>query len=152
MPPCAPTALTSSRTAGSRRVYSCRPPHDDRAPAVVRGWIAGLLGASRARSLGEDLALVATELVTNAVRHGAVPTRVSLSLTDGSHGGRVRLEVEDGGAGFASDKVRPADADSSACGGRGLHIVAALACDWGNAKAAGRHVVWAELAADGVEG
>ncbi|MHA5054687.1 ATP-binding protein [Streptomyces sp. SD15] len=77
--------------------------------------------------LSLDVALVATELVTNAVRHCQVAfalVEVSLSLRDD----HLLLEVSD------PDKERvPArrSADQQDEDGRGLAVVAALAEQWG---------------------
>jgi anti-sigma regulatory factor (Ser/Thr protein kinase) len=69
-------------------------------------------------------ALLASELVTNAVRNEANPT-VMLDVTCSS--GRLRVDVHDTSAAMPAPADAPADAET----GRGLIIVGALADEWG---------------------
>ena len=89
-----------------------------------------------------DALLVLGELVSNAVRHARTEFTVSVSFRAGT----LRLEV------FDRDTRPPSllglDADSTS--GRGLHIVAGIADDWGWQTAQGGDgvsgkTVWAEL-------
>ena len=85
-----------------------------------------------------DAELVAAELVTNALLHGAVPVR--LRLERGSD--RIRIEVEDNG----HELPIRLSSGGEAMSGRGLGLVAALASRWGVlAGPRGGKVVWAEL-------
>jgi anti-sigma regulatory factor (Ser/Thr protein kinase) len=88
----------------------------------------------------EDLRLVVSELVANAVLHaGLHPVqRISVRLWVGP--ARTRVEVEDPGGGFRPRPARGPDASD----GRGLVIVDRLARDWGVARG-DRTMVWAEL-------
>ena len=90
----------------------------------------------------EDLLLVVSELVTNAVVHGAEPIRVTMVRSRG----RVRIEVTDGAAG-ASPHGNPRP-PTTAETGRGLSVVTRLAVAWGWRAAPGSgKTVWAELPA-----
>jgi len=86
-----------------------------------------------------DLLLVVSELVTNAVVHGAEPIVVTMVRTPE----RVRVEVTDGADGSSPHSGRPAaDAET----GRGLSVVTRLAVAWGWRASPGRgKTVWAEL-------
>ena len=84
----------------------------------------------------DDLRLVLSELVANAVVHGQGSTiEVRVAATDGV----IRGEVVDDGDGFTV----PARPEPDALGGRGLSIVDTLAQDWGVER--GSTHVWFEL-------
>jgi anti-sigma regulatory factor (Ser/Thr protein kinase) len=87
----------------------------------------------------DDLLLVVSELVTNAVIHAAT----SLRLVIRSDGRRVLAEVFDG------DPRRPVVAPGSPrevpVGGRGLLLVDQLSERWGCDSAGAGKRVWAEL-------
>ena len=88
----------------------------------------------------EDLLLVVSELVTNAVVHGAEPIRVTMVRASE----RIRVEVTDGAAAASphGNPRPPADAET----GRGLSVVTRLAVAWGWRAAPGSgKTVWAEL-------
>jgi anti-sigma regulatory factor (Ser/Thr protein kinase) len=70
--------------------------------------------------------LLASELVSNAVRHGEPPFALSLHLVDG----RARVTVTDHDAEHLPT-ARPDAVIDRAGGGRGLHIVDELSDDWG---------------------
>ncbi len=90
----------------------------------------------------EDLRLLVSEVVTNAIRHGGgdeAPVRLRI-LEDGDH---VRVEVQDPGAGFAPPDLDP---DPERAGGWGLWLVEQLADRWGISNRGGT-CVWFELPA-----
>ncbi len=72
-----------------------------------------------------DVELIATELVTNAVRHGAPVIRLRLRREPFA----VDVAVLDGSTRLPPTRVAPVSVDSH--GGRGLAIVDALAERWG---------------------
>ncbi|HEX6421819.1 MAG TPA: ATP-binding protein [Acidimicrobiales bacterium] len=114
--------------------------HADQAAAArafVRRTLAGW-GVGRV----DDVVLITSELFSNAVLHGRGEVEVTLSLS----GGRVRLQVADGGGVPVPSDVRRPTPD--AVTGRGLAIVDALAQRWGNGSdLAGRTCVWIEVPA-----
>lgn len=104
---------------------------------MARAFVRDLLAAWDCDA-DEDVALLLTsELVANAVRHAATRLAVDVRLEDEV----VRVEVHDTAA--ALPEVRPVDL--SALGGRGLHLVEALARRWGVDPEPGGKVVWFEL-------
>jgi diguanylate cyclase (GGDEF)-like protein len=98
------------------------------------------------RPIRETLALLASELVTNSVRHAGLLPGAYLNLDITYETGRVRLAVRDGGTGF--DPSRLGEAGTPAGGGHGLVIVAALSDAWGVECHADGCTVWCEVAAD----
>ncbi len=82
--------------------------------------------------------LLASELVSNAVRHaGAESVALSCTVQEGS----VRVEVCDDGPGFAGAAL---PLDSSRIGGWGLYIVDQLASRWGRSDESANRV-WFEV-------
>jgi anti-sigma regulatory factor (Ser/Thr protein kinase) len=88
----------------------------------------------------DDVVLVTSELVTNAVLHGSPP--VGLLAKAGSRW--LRVEVDD----HSSAMPVPQNADDDDEHGRGLEIVAALAIRWGTRPTAAGKMVWAEIDRD----
>jgi serine/threonine-protein kinase RsbW len=76
----------------------------------------------------EVVELLVSELVTNAVRHGASDPHESILVRAKRTDGAVRVEVCDEGAGFAHRGEAPEDMHP---GGRGLMLVKTLASRWG---------------------
>ena len=94
----------------------------------------------------DDTALVLSELVGNAVRHGqpldGTGVEVRWEITEQT----VRIEVRDGGRGPLRSEARlPVRGSADAEGGRGLAIVAMLTSSWGSAFDAEEAVVWADV-------
>ncbi|MDQ1602045.1 MAG: hypothetical protein QOD68_3519 [Actinomycetota bacterium] len=114
---------------------------------VVRRRDAALLARRYARAqcaghtpptLVEDVELVVSELVTNAMRHGRGQITMHLEVAPD----RVVVGVQDQGAGHPS----PREPDATGVNGRGLALVAILATEWGVRLApAGGKVVWCVL-------
>jgi serine/threonine-protein kinase RsbW len=93
----------------------------------------------------EDLALVVTELVTNAVRHAGLSSGARIDVESSSGPESVRLSVHDRGPGFRVPARVP---DAQGAGGRGLMIVDALSEAWGVDCAADGCTVWCRIAVD----
>lgn len=124
-----------------------RVPHEAASAALVRHRLLGELAGSLSGEVLDAAALVVSELVGNAVRHG-------LALPSGGLVARwgvlardcgLRVEVVDGGAGpdGTAGAVQPAPLDAE--GGRGLELVEALSTRWGSTPASPGTAVWAEL-------
>jgi len=84
----------------------------------------------------DSVRLLATELVTNAVRHAGAAT-VELVVLVGSR--RVHVEVANAGGSF------PARPDGERDSGWGLFLIDRLSDDWGVTDDRGRQRVWFEL-------
>jgi len=84
-----------------------------------------------------DLLLIVSELVSNAVLHGRPPIELVVRC-DPDH---VTIEVTDQG----SDVVTMRETDGASVGGRGLHIVDTLADEWGTQTNATGNSVWATV-------
>ncbi len=102
--------------------------------AKTREWLEGwgLPG------LVEDAQLIASELATNALRHGALPARFWLCID----GNRLLIEVTDGG------ETMPALREPDEDGGRGLTLVKNMAAAWGAEPLWRSKKVWASLVID----
>jgi anti-sigma regulatory factor (Ser/Thr protein kinase) len=103
------------------------------ARTILGSWVVG----PRAT---DDVLLVLSELVTNAVLHAGQAQRAALVLCDD----RIRVEV--------ADRSRVAPAPSryglDAHTGRGLGLVQSLCLEWGVAHQAQGKLVWADVSLD----
>jgi anti-sigma regulatory factor (Ser/Thr protein kinase) len=123
-----------------RRVF---PGRDDQV-REVRRWLAGLLPGAPER---DDVVVVAVELVTNAIRHTA-SGRGGLVMVELTWcGPALRVAVADGGA--AGGPRLAAGAGGLGEGGRGLHLVRALADSTGVCGDHRGRLVWADIAWSG---
>lgn len=108
--------------------------------AAARRFVLAVLAAWPVEAADTDAVLVCTdELVTNAIVHVASEIDVVVRWEDGV----VRVEVHDRSSRPPLRQVHPVDAD----GGRGLHLVEAMAERWGVANVDGGKAVWFEVGA-----
>ena len=111
----------------------------------VRHWAGGTVrGWHPDEHLVSTVALVVSELVTNALLHGEPPVRVRLR----SAGGALAVEVFGPGTRPAGPRRGEPDEES----GRGLLLVEVLTARWGSRATAAGKVVWAELRLPGADG
>ncbi|MBM9503763.1 ATP-binding protein [Actinacidiphila acididurans] len=103
-----------------------------RVVSVVRGWELPLPEGTY-----DDLELLASELITNAVRYSGAACAVAVRWT----GERVRVEVSD----TIPVRPRPRRAAVEAEGGRGLFLVESLSAAWGTTPDPAGKTVWFEL-------
>jgi len=116
------------------RSVSRRPPSRGASSRSV-----SLTGPHRPRSRAQ---LLASELVTNSVRHSGVPEGAAIVVRVHLSSGICRLEVEDPGH---EGVIAPRPADPRR-GGMGLNLLATLSESWGVIRAAaGPTRVWARL-------
>ena len=136
MPP-AEGSPRDDRGNGGRSVgFRTRLPADRTAAASARRLVRTRLGRLVAADALDDILLVVSELVTNAVRHGRGDVELKISFD----GNVLSGEVCDGGDGFVAAQD---SSTSGAVGGNGLHIVDRLTQRWGVAEGSAR--VWFEI-------
>ena len=117
-------------------------PRSPSSVGTARRFIAARTAAwSFPEPAADQLVLIGSELVTNAVLHA----RTGLTLTLELREDRVRISVKDHSQTPATLRHYRPDALT----GRGLGVVAALSDRWGVSTAADGKVVWAELQANG---
>jgi anti-sigma regulatory factor (Ser/Thr protein kinase) len=116
---------------------ACVLPRSMTAPALARGFVTSTLTSWAVRDTFADVPLLASELVTNAVRHANGDVALSLQLDHN----RMRVSVRD-----SSDALPiMGDLGTAHDGGWGLHIVDQLASSWGLETECGGKTVWCEV-------
>lgn len=106
--------------------------------ASARRFVRERCSEWRLDAVTDDVLLVVSELVTNAVMHAESGAELRLVLTDGS----LRIEVVDDGLGAPDPQLAGSEDEH----GRGLLLVSVLSEAWGVESADdGRKVVWADL-------
>ena len=88
----------------------------------------------------DNLTLVVTELVSNAVRHAASPDPVKLVMTPKDS--YMCVQVTDSGRGLVPE---PGAMGSEGGPGYGLFLVEQLTRRWGMTREGGRTRVWVEI-------
>ncbi|MER5744406.1 ATP-binding protein [Streptomyces sp. NPDC002225] len=139
--------LRSTTTTAPRPIghpgYSETLPRIPESAAPARRLVLQACAVWGMEGLGDDGALVVSELVANAVRHAR---RESIRVVvERIAAGTLRVAVAD------FSQVRPVErgADDGDEEGRGLFLVAALAVDWGTDVRCWGKVVWADLEGQG---
>jgi anti-sigma regulatory factor (Ser/Thr protein kinase) len=106
--------------------------------ALARQFTTDVLALWAYEGRHDDVVLVVSELVTNAVRYGYGVPVLRLSGTSA----HVRVEVTDDNPTLPKPGTpRPAG------GGWGLNLIQTLAADWGAVRRNGGKVVWCEMTA-----
>lgn len=108
--------------------------------AAVRDFIGSTLGDWGCADVVDDARVVASELVTNVIRHARTRATVTLTRADD----RIRLAVADE-APITARLDRSSDSDEwPDARGHGLVLVKALSDDWGVDLERRGKSVWAE--------
>ncbi|MDT4926297.1 MAG: hypothetical protein QOG01_4010 [Pseudonocardiales bacterium] len=116
--------------------------HDPSSAALVRQAIAeDLVRQSIREDSVNDVILVASELVGNAVMHAAASTDRELGIDWDVEADAVVVCVMDA----STDFPRQRSTNEDETGGRGLAIVAAIAADWGVRRTEAGKQVWARV-------
>jgi len=113
-------------------------PDAPEAPRQARHWLEDAIAGSEHARLHDELMLLVSELVTNAVRYTADDVGVTVYL----HECGVWVSVADDGAG----RVEMRHADLTDTSGRGLEILDAMSSSWGVIPERVGKSVWFELA------
>ncbi|WP_392841052.1 ATP-binding protein [Streptomyces sp. LN500] len=114
-------------------------------PAAVRDLrrvVRGQLAEWCLPAFAEEAELAVSELAANVIKH--VGRGVPVTLVLEAAGDRLRIELHD-------KSYRVPVLGSAACDdecGRGLHLLAGMAVDWGTLLTATGKAVWCELSAD----
>uniref|UniRef100_UPI002810A6CE serine/threonine-protein phosphatase n=1 Tax=Streptomyces alfalfae TaxID=1642299 RepID=UPI002810A6CE len=127
--------VARTRALGADRVAEWPVPADPAAVAGIRAQVTRRLSEWGLEELEFTTELILSELVTNAIRHGAEPIRVRM-LYDRS----LICEVADSTS--TAPHLRYAAMTDE--GGRGLFLVAQLAERWGTRYTPSGKVIWAE--------
>lgn len=107
------------------------------APAAARRFALGELQAGAGVDLKDSVALILSELATNAILYGG--GEFSVAVTPLAHA--VRISVQDP----SPELPVVRDATGMDRTGRGLQLVAALSREWGADRRCDGKTVWAEL-------
>ncbi|HET9654616.1 MAG TPA: ATP-binding protein [Kineosporiaceae bacterium] len=132
-------------TEGTAVADVLRLPHSPAAVALARHRVRGELAAvGLSRTLLDDIEVVVSELLGNAVRHARPIAGGALLVGWRVENDRVTLKVTDGGA--PGSRPAPRSGDLLAEAGRGLRIVEGLTDQWGVVDHVGDlRTVWALL-------
>jgi anti-sigma regulatory factor (Ser/Thr protein kinase) len=107
-----------------------------------RDLVSDLIEAGIRGSAVTDAAVVISELLSNALQHGAPLPGQAIRAAWDLDAGTVRVSVSDGGGPTRPELGQPTP---TATGGRGLRIVARLSRRWGTSSEHDGTTVWAEV-------
>ncbi|TAL12401.1 MAG: hypothetical protein EPN99_16920 [Frankiales bacterium] len=111
--------------------------HSVNGPALARAAVTDFAQRVGIDEVCDDVVLLVSEMVTNAVRHASPPVRLELQ----SQAGDVVIAVRDG----SPEEPEPRDADEDAEGGRGMLLVDLLTSEHGVRSQPPGKTVWARL-------
>ncbi|MFP5220175.1 MAG: ATP-binding protein [Actinomycetes bacterium] len=118
-------------------VHEVQVEHGPHGPGQARSAVTSWAREVGAERMSDDLSLIVSELVTNAVQHGAPPVRVTVSADDRT----VTVSVVDA----SPQGPVPRSAGPEAEDGRGLLLIDLLAVEHGVTPEPPGKAVWAAL-------
>ncbi|WP_189845328.1 SpoIIE family protein phosphatase [Streptomyces umbrinus] len=127
--------VAQTHTLGERQTAQWDIPADPAAVSRLRTAIAATLTSWQLEELIFSTELIASELITNAIRHARAPIQARL-LRDQA----LIFEVSD--ASSTSPRLRRADVSDE--NGRGIFLVAQLSRRWGTRHTDRGKAIWAE--------
>ncbi|MFF7115508.1 ATP-binding protein [Streptomyces albogriseolus] len=137
-----PLDSVSTRSANEPQ-FEVSLPAEREAISRVRRQLRARLEEDGLGGVADDVVLICTELVTNAVLHGCLgfPPGITVQVTVVWSDVQLRLGVRDPSC------VRPTERESSASrtSGRGLRLVDELSDRWGVDLSGSGKTVWTEL-------
>lgn len=140
------TGLVVTESAGPGAdsiICTVRPPHEPASVGRIRREIvADLQTRDLPDELVDEAELVASELVTNALRHARPLSDGTIRVRWKIRGEVVEVEVTDAGG---ETVPHPAPRTVWLSSGRGLRIVRSIAHEWGVTEDRTGTVVWATL-------
>lgn len=116
-----------------------RFPPDTRCVAEARAFVRAALEPKVPRDALDEIEVVVSELVTNAVVHVRQPVELTIDAN-----GSVRVEVVD----ESPDQPEARAPQSTETSGRGMHIVEQFCDRWGVHVRDGGKCVWCEIDLD----
>ena len=137
MAPTRPNPSVLSPLSAAQRAFRIPLLADLTAAASARAVVSDTIRAWRVPVDADVAVLLTSELVTNAVTHGAKAAGGFVLLVVACDTAVLRVEVHDGSGDLPVIDIAPADAEA----GRGLLLVTSLSAEWGSyATAAGKAV------------
>jgi anti-sigma regulatory factor (Ser/Thr protein kinase) len=124
-------------------VFVLELPASLESAADARRRLSAEIGAVPA-AVAQDVRLMTTELITNAVRHGGLPDGARIHVRGYQLRDRIRIEVVHPGAGLPAGFRPPAPAMGETSGW-GLVLVEHVADRWGTSEGSGDACVWFEI-------
>lgn len=135
--------MSTAATEGVTRTATVLVPHMSSSVALVRGRLARDLAAREVTpAVVDDAVLVASELVSNALKHARPLDSGKIQVAWAVAGESVDVAVTDGGSPTRPLVTHP---PISALGGRGLGIVERLSSRWGVQEDGDAFTVWAAV-------
>jgi signal transduction histidine kinase len=135
-------AHVDDRSDAPRRRFGLE--HAVGSPCAARAAVARAVDELKLEPLSDDLQLVVSELVTNAIRHAAPPVELEIEADEDT----VTVAVADGSLG----RPQPREPSLEAEGGRGLLLIDLLAAESGVRPEPPGKTIWASFDRPAVTG